>query len=242
MFLNIAICDDDPKVIEQLKSYVEDYEIAFDHDFRVDVFQDGTTLLDSDHLSEYNILFLDIEMPILTGIDAARIIRNAIAPVAKIIFISNYPEYMQSSFSVHPYHYLRKPISGEIISSVLTSAIQDIEKATVFVPITLPDLSIKTININNIIYIESGDSRKRLVIIHSIDSVFEAKGILTEYETRFHGKQFLRCHKSILVNLFHIHYIHQQKIILDTGDTIPIGRAYITEIRNILSKTIFQIK
>ncbi len=242
MYLNLAICDDDPKIREQLKSYIDDYQIAFDHELLIDLFPDGTSLLTSKNLSEYSILFLDIEMPILSGIDTARQLRKQLSPTAKIVFISNYPEYMQSSFSVHPYHYLQKPVSHEVIYNTLNSAIQDIEKERYFITITLPDLSVKTLNINDILFIEADNSRKRITAFHCKDSVFTARRTLIEYEETLRGKQFARCHKSILVNLFHIHYLQNREIILDTGEAIPIGRSYMTDIRNKLSKMIFLIQ
>ncbi|MCR4839771.1 MAG: LytTR family DNA-binding domain-containing protein [Eubacterium sp.] len=240
MFLNIAICDDDIEIREHIKSYIENYQIAFDHDFHIDLFVDGVTLLSSEILSRYNILFLDVEMPMLSGIETAKVLREEIAPAAKIIFISNYPEYMQSSFSVHPYHYLQKPITREILFDVLNGAIRDIEKEHVFITFTLPDLSVKTMSIHDLIYIESDDSRKRIVSVHSIGLEFSAKGILTEYEEKLRGKSFIRCHKSFLVNIFHIHYLKKSEIILDTGEAVPTGRSYASELRARLSRMVFQ--
>ena len=240
MFLNVAVCDDDSEIREQIHSYISNYLFTCDHDFRIDLFPDGLTLLSSENLSEYNILFLDVEMPMISGIETAKALRESITPAAKIIFISNYPEYMQSSFSVHPYHYLQKPITREILFNVLNCAIRDIEKEHFFLMFTLPDLSVKTLNINDLVFIESDNSRNRVITVHSIHSVFAAKGILTDYEEELRGKNFIRCHKSILVNVFHIHYLEKREIILDTGETAPIGRSYATKLRNRLSKIIFQ--
>ena len=242
MFLNIAICDDDPEISEQIKSYIDDYQISFDHDFELEFFSDGISLLSSEKLTKHNILFLDVEMPLLSGIDTAKQLRDLITPAAKIVFISNYPEYMQNSFSVHPYHYLQKPISREIVYGILSSVIHDIEKERVFITITRPDLSVTTLNINDLLFIESANSRKRIVSFHCKESVFSAKGTLAKFEDILRGKQFLRCQKSILVNIFHIHYLHSQEITLDTGERIPIGRSYVTDIRNKLSKIIFHIE
>ena len=240
MFLNIVICDDDTDIQEQIKSFIENYEMAFDHDFRIDLFSDGSSLIESDNLSKYNILFLDIEMPVLSGIDTARIILDKIDPFAKIIFFSNYPEYMQSSFSVHPFHYLQKPLSKEMIFSVLTSAIRTMERQKTIITFTLPDLSIRALYKNDIVYIESDNSRKRTVTVHSIDSVFNAKGVMAEFGHELNTEQFIRCHKSILVNLFHIHYLQKQEIILDNDEKIPVGRTYYSELRKKLSHIVFR--
>lgn len=241
MFLHIAICDDDPEVSEKIKSYIDNYQIAFDHDFHIDLFADGTSLLSSENPSEYSLIFLDVEMPILSGIETARIIRDTITTSSKVIFVSNYPKYMQSSFSVHPYQYLQKPISENDIFDVLNSAIRDIERERIYITFTLPDLSLRTINLHELLYIESDDSRKRTMIVHSTTSTFPAKGVLTDFSNKLHGMQFVRCHKSFLVNLFHIHYLNNQDLFLDTGASIPIGRSYGPEVRNKLSSVIFHI-
>ena len=242
MNLNVAICDDDPEMCDKLKTIIEKYQITFDHNFQIDIFSDGISLCESPHLPDYNILFLDVEMPILSGLEAAMHIRNSLAPAAKIIFVSNYPEYMQSSFSVHPYHYLKKPVSDDMIYSVLSSAIKDIERDRFFIELSLPDLSEMTLKIHDLLYIESIDSRKRILSVHSKTDIIEAKGTLADCESDLEGTSFVRCHKSILVNLFHIHYLHKQEIILDTNETIPVGRSYATDIRNKLSKMLFQLK
>ena len=108
MRLNIAICDDDKSFMENLEKMLISYSLQFDIDIHVDKYQNGSALLsayDSSQSSPYQVLMLDIEMPGENGISIAEKIKHTKDFDVLIVFISNYPEYMLDSFSVHPYHF-----------------------------------------------------------------------------------------------------------------------------------------
>ncbi len=114
MKLNIAICDDDNTMTSFLSSTILQYQVANNTDFQVDIFQNGKDLLERfQKPGDYHVVLLDIEMPVLNGIQVADVIKNMRDRNVLIIFISNYPKYMQDSFSVHPYHFLQKPITSQ---------------------------------------------------------------------------------------------------------------------------------
>ena len=122
MRLNIAICDDDKSFMENLEKMLISYSLQFDIDIHVDKYQNGSALLsayDSSQSSPYQVLMLDIEMPGENGISIAEKIKHTKDFDVLIVFISNYPEYMLDSFSVHPYHFLQKPINYTTLNTLL---------------------------------------------------------------------------------------------------------------------------
>ena len=73
----------------------------------------------------FQLLFIDVEMPELSGLDVAKRIRKLPDRDVKIVFVSNYPEYMQNSFDFQAFQYLSKPLSYEKFNMVMNNIIED---------------------------------------------------------------------------------------------------------------------
>ena len=150
MKLNIAICDDDEAAIEYLKSCITHFYFAFDVEVSISTFTSGRAFLDSyTEKGQYQLIFMDVEMPELNGLDTASILRSTIDRYALLVFVSNYPEYMQKSFTVRAFYYLTKPYTSEDVEEVLKNAINErtklieIQRSKGYA--TRPTLSVKRI-------------------------------------------------------------------------------------------------
>ena len=120
MLFKVAICDDEEKDIQTIQRFLHIYEMQHDIDFEINTFQNSTKLLEKyDSAGRYNILFLDVEMPKLSGLEVAAHIREIPDRMAKIVFVSNFPEYMQDSFNVEAFHYFPKPFLFEDFEKLL---------------------------------------------------------------------------------------------------------------------------
>lgn len=104
----IAICDDEPAVRKQMEAYFKELESVF----CISYFESGETLLESDVL--YDVIFLDIDMKGISGIDTARKIRVR-DKKAKIIYVTAYEDFREYAFGVHAFGYLVKPVEKEKI-------------------------------------------------------------------------------------------------------------------------------
>ena len=101
--IRIAIVDDEKVIREQIKKLVEKKQI----DCEIDTYGTGEDLLKAD--SVYDIIFLDIQMDGMNGIDTARALRQK-ADNTVLIFITGVKEYVFDAFDVAAFHYLIKPI------------------------------------------------------------------------------------------------------------------------------------
>lgn len=226
MKLNIAICDDEPNAGYHLSKIIENYSFSKGVDFQIDYFSDGKALLQRYQKSgDYHILLLDVEMPGLNGIRLAEIIRTTIDKRMIIVFISNYPQYMQDSFRVHPFHYITKPVTMNSVYDLMNHVIDEIEDRHVIYSLINSDLGEITINIKDILYIEVTDSKLGLLKFHFHDNSITTKGTLGYWNNELKNYNFYQCHRSILLNLAHIHYFIKHAIILDNGQQIPVSRA-----------------
>lgn len=114
----IAICDDEPAVRKQMEAYFKELESVF----CISYFESGEALLESDVL--YDVIFLDIDMKGISGIDTARKIRVR-DKKAKIIYVTAYEDFREYAFGVHAFGYLVKPVEKEKILEILQEAFDD---------------------------------------------------------------------------------------------------------------------
>ena len=106
MLFKVAICDDEEKDIQAIQRFLHIYEMQHDIDFEINTFQNSTKLLEKyDSAGRYNILFLDVEMPKLSGLEVAAHIREIPDRMAKIVFVSN---LMWRLFTIFQNHFFLK--------------------------------------------------------------------------------------------------------------------------------------
>lgn len=109
--IRIAVCDDSFFDREINKLYIEDYMEQKGYETEIQTFSSGRELLSSD-LTEYALVFLDIYMDGINGIETARAI-NRVNPGMKIVFCSSSPEFVSESFEVEAYRYFIKPMKRD---------------------------------------------------------------------------------------------------------------------------------
>ena len=244
MNLNIAICDDDKDFLITLDRFITSYNYnSNDINLVCDTYSSADKLISAiKSETKYQLFFLDIEMPSINGLDLAKKIKADIKHSVYIVFISSYPQYMSDSFSVHPYYYLQKPVTSDQISKILEELTDDIKKTFNLFTVISSDYTEYIINIHEILYITTSGKKSQNVTFHFCSKEIETKGPLMEWEKTFKDYSFLLCHRGILVNLEHIHYIKDGRLIMDTNESIPTSRSFIKLIRSELLNQIIRTK
>lgn len=242
MNLKIAVCDDNINDRENLKSTLLNYYFANDIELSVDLFASGKELLDHYRKSEdYQIILLDIEMPQASGIEIAETIRSTIDRHAVIIFISNYPQYMQDSFRVHPFYYIMKPFTSEDIFQLMDNIVKEIESSHIIYSLISTEQGDVTINIRDVLYIEASDSRNSILSFHFSDYLLTTKGTIVHWQGQLAKYNFYQCCRSILLNLRHIHYFNKGSIVLDNGESVPVSRKKERELKTLFLNTTVEL-
>lgn len=221
MPVSIAICDDEKNIREHILSLVKNHS----DDCHVDLFDSGDALLMAQ--KEYDIYFLDIQMPGINGMETAGKLRE-IQKVNSmreglIIFITALKEHMADAFDVKAFHYLIKPIDENKFEAVFSRAIheckKDKENADKYIMIKSGNVNHKLF-IKDIFYIES---RNNKVVITGADGTTGYYARLQELENTL-GTGFFRCHRCYLVNMEHIKRYTSNTIWLKNGDEILIAQ------------------
>jgi len=221
MPIQIGICDDSEEDIRILSAALYTY----DPSFRIFSYEDGESLLDDwgERKILFDILFLDIYMPGLNGIETAIKIRSDMRDV-KIIFISSSNEHYPEAYDVFAFNYIIKPLDPEKFNRILDKALMSIvdERRQQI------SFSYKAINYRifcrDILYIESRD---KIICFHMTDkTTLQCYAKLDEILKQLPEESFIRCHQSFAVNIFHVTEIAEKYFRMGTT-VINISKKYL---------------
>lgn len=197
--IKIAVAEDDLQYAKQLKQYMMQYEKEYSRKLEVTFYTDGADLV-KDYENQYDILLLDIEMPNLDGMAAARAIREVDSDVM-ILFITNMAQYAIHGYEVDAMDYILKPINYFSFSKRLERALGRLAKREKHHLVINVKGGAKKIDIANICYIES---QRHNLAIHTTDEVYTIIGTMKEMEEKLLSHHFFRCNKGYLVSLHHV--------------------------------------
>jgi len=189
---------------------------------------------------EPDIVFVDIEMTGINGIEFARITKQMKKPPI-IIFATAFPNYALDAFETNAFDYLLKPFEENRLNETI-SRIHAIAKSSVSSPFSLKlavhkEDKIIYIEPSSILFISRND---RDTIIHTANNEFTSKYTLKELEEKLTGHHFFRTHKSFLVNTHQIIEVSTWSSSIyhvrvnGSSEQIPLSRNYIKELRELL--------
>lgn len=218
--MRIAVCDDEKQVRDSLCEIIKkEYPKA-----KTFVYCCGEELLAKK--MQDDILFLDIQMPGINGMDVAKEIRIKNKDMI-IIFITGIEGYVFGAFDVEAFHYLVKPFSESQFRKVLKNAVEKYQciglenKDIRNVLIKTKGEHIK-INTKDIIFAEVFN---RKIIIHKTDEDIEYYGRMSELE-KMVGSGFFRCHRSYLVNMNFVVKYNASMIYTEKGNVLMAKQHY----------------
>lgn len=222
--LKIAICDDEKSVQENLLQQSRAIFAKLDIQAETKVFSSGLSLLDAyEHEGRpFDLIFLDIRMDDMDGMETAKKIRSLDEEVL-IIFITSSAEYVFQGYEVKAFRYIMKSELSysfeRIFKEALRHLMQTDEQIYTF------QFGTETIRlpIADILYCES---RKRILIIHTERQEYKTYEKMDNAEASLSKNEFVRCHQSYLVNVKHIRELNKNEIILFNENRIPISKRY----------------
>lgn len=218
--LRIAICDDMNDFLLEAKSAINAWKNKPDS-MIVDTFNEADSLIFAHSTHPYDIIFLDIVMPLLNGIDTAFELRQ-IDKKVKIVFLTTSVEYAIDAYSVKADNYLLKPIDLNKLHACLDDLYEDIQSQTKCLMIKTHN-AIYRVPIRDIEYIEAQNKQVQFILSNhtSLLSIhplyfYEDKLLLSD--------GFFKCHRSYIVNLYHIESYTPKEIKMHSGSHVPISR------------------
>lgn len=212
--MKVAICDDDSRDLLQIASLLQLYRHVRKADLSYVSFQNAMDLLVSMSSRDYDLLLLDMMMLGVSGMQAAREIRQHNSNI-QIIFLSSSPEYAVKNYSVRADYYLLKPVSEEKLFPIMDRLLDDFKRPEDSLRIKTYS-SVFSLPYGKIEYLEI--SAKKLNFYLRDGSTREVTGSLTDFEQTLlkrHG--FIKVHRSYLVNLLRTQELHLEELITASG-------------------------
>lgn len=219
--LRIGLCDDVPTELLSLSRLIADYCLAQGVENEIFTYPSGEELLLAvSKGTRFDVLFLDVYMGQADGVSVARQIRAQDARCC-IVFATNSRDHAIDGFGVRALQYLLKPLSADTVRAAMDQAIVALSRQEgAFVHIQKKQGSYR-IPLGGIIFAESD---ARVVTVHTeLHGDIEFYGRLDDFESQCRDERFLRCHKSFLVNLDHVHAIANDCVIMESGKQIRIS-------------------
>lgn len=207
---NIAIVEDEDLAAQALIDHIKQYEAQTGQNFQIFRFANGADFL-QDYRAVYAVVFLDVQMPRMNGLETALQLRRCDKNVS-IIFITNLVQYALKGYEVDAVSYLIKPVSYYDFSMKFKKALDiyllnEDRSFTVNTPGGLCRIST-----DKLMYVEIMNHR---LFYHLIDDVIEMTGVLSGVEQQLSRFGFLRCNKCYLVN--------PKFIVKVKGSTVQVG-------------------
>lgn len=220
--INIAICEDDEKQVMINKKYIEQWGELRELPLNILVYPSAESFLFNWNYEQHiDIIFLDIVMGRMSGIELAKHIRSQDEEVT-IIFITGEESYVFDGYKVQALDYLMKPVKKEDIFYCLDRwKIKSLKEETSYYLVKKGKELVK-INYDDIYYFISFD---HYIDINTVDEVITFKEKIGQVEQDLPGTQFCRCHRSYIVNLKHIESIYKNEVILDNGSKLPVSKS-----------------
>ena len=203
----IAIVEDEAAVREQLAGYVQRYTRQYGTPFEVTEFADGMEILE-DYRPQFDIIFLDVEMKHLDGMETARRIRERDGGVL-IVFITNMAQYAIRGYAVGALDYVLKPVPYFAFSQQLQKALGQLEKRERHYLAVAVDGGMRRLDAAEIYYLESEGHK---VHFYTEKEDFMVPGTLKNYEEKLVGRAFARCNSGYLVNLAQVSGVQQDMV------------------------------
>lgn len=233
--LSIAVCDDNIfdccNIAANIKNILEEIKTPF----IIRQFNSGKKLLQA--LEDFDIIFLDIIMNDVDGMETAQLLRNK-AFDKILIFISSSRNYVFEAYDVEAFQYLLKPVDIGKLKSVITRALAKLEQNAKDFIIINKERQKQKILLQNIYFFEI---KGRIIYVHGTEGMFYYYEQISVLEKTLQGKGFFRCHKSFLINLQYVNTYNSHEVILDNGERIPIAKrrydAFCKEILEFMKKT-----
>ena len=209
--IKIAIVEDEAAVRDQLTDYVRRYTRQYGTEFEVTCFTDGDEILEN-YRPAFDIIFLDVEMKRLNGMETAQRIRELDDDVL-LIFITNMAQYAIKGYSVGALDYVLKPVPYFAFSQQLQKAVNQLARRARHYLAVPVDGGMRRLDTAAIYYMES-DGHK--VCFYTEDGDFIAPGALKSFEEKLANRPFARCNSGYLVNLAQVRGVQPPVIKLCT--------------------------
>ncbi len=217
--VRIAVVENEKEYRDIIRSMIEKFGDENDKSFEISEFSTAVDFI-SDYSAEYDIVFMDIDMPLMNGLKTAKLLRGQDEDVI-IIFVTSFEKYAIKGYEVNATDFIVKPLNYNVFSAKFKKVVDKVktdEEPTLISSTRLGKIKIK---IADIYYVSV---EGRYVLLHTKSGEYAYKKAMKDVEKELIPFDFIRIDKSYMVNLKHVSSVNENGAIV-VGETIPYSRS-----------------
>lgn len=224
--MRIAICDDEQSQLEYVRALVQAWGTQTGTPIELTLFKSAEEFWFAYEKNVFDIVLLDIQMNGQNGMDLARELRQKQDRV-DIIFLTGFADFLPDGYEVEAVRYLLKPVEKEKLFVALSAVLEkhkEKQERKILFPFGAESIAVYE---NEILYAEAFSHSTKLV---TKEKAIELPMGIGDVEVMLSVNNFLKVHRSYLVNLGAIGQIRKYELTLDNGDVLPVSRRLFAEV------------
>jgi len=221
--MEVVICDDEKEVRDKIKTFLGEYSQKYtEFAFNISEYSSGEELLAREE--NIDILFLDIEMGDVNGIEAAKAIKER-SNGTILIFVTSFSRYAPDTFRVGAFQLLLKPVDKKEFTEDLNRALIQYKRYHKQFLIKYRGSEV-LLKYKDIKYL---DISERHIVVHAVDADYPILGKLSDFEEELCLNGFIRIHQSYIVNMKYIKRIDSADVKIKDGTILPLSKSRRSE-------------
>lgn len=228
--LKFAVCDDDIIFCEALENYVHEYGTERSVEIETEIYYSGECLLYDLHTTYYDLLFLDITLGGVNGVEIGRRLREDLHNNStQIIFISADNRCAMELFRIRPFNFLLKPVKKKELFQDLDLVVELADRNATAFTYSVGRI-VKRCKYQDIMYFERAGRRTEIVYRGCREGFYAS---LKDLSKKLAGGHFFFCHESLLVNFDNIKEFFPDKLVMVNEDVLEISQSKRGEVREL---------
>ena len=217
----LAVCDDEAESLTAIAGLLEDWEAERQLPLPRRMFSSAVELLEVARRERFTLYLLDVIMPTVDGMAAARELRT-FDGAADIVFLTSSPEFACESYRVRTLDYLLKPVRAEALFPILDRLALEERRPQEGLTLKCGSTLVR-VPFSQLVYVEV--NRKHLYFNLAGGQVREVFGALSDQEPLLLARpEFMRVHRSYIVNMFQVEELSPAGIRTFSGQSLPVSR------------------
>lgn len=226
--MQIYICDDELQILNNLTEKMK----KLMPDDTVTSFSSPNELLKELQNATSDVLFLDIDMPEISGMDIAQQL-NKMEHKPLLVFVTSHDELVYESLQYHPFGFIRKNFFDAEIKKVLVDCKKELGSRELRFHFRMANQDV-VIMLADILYFEADGN---YLNVHTLSEEYRFRSTVTAVENSLSDKGFIRVHKGFLVNQAAVKVMGKDELEIINGTVIPIGKSYLETAKQQLLKS-----
>lgn len=244
--VNVAICDDEEYFFKELEKFVSVYANEEGCELVIDTYQNPERLVEeiASGEKEYQLIFLDVEMPEMSGVEVAKKLRKE-GFQDVICFVTGFEGYALDAFSVEAIGYICKPAKYAEVKKVIQKALiqiyynRDAEEAKKRYLEVCTQRDVTLVDTQKIVYLEK---RRNQCVIHMEAGEVVCYETLKHLFAKLNQQKFCYCHQGFIVNFDKIKEVKKEIICFGEGREVPVSRRYQSELKERHMNEIYRLR